>query len=158
MNLIQTVITEIRTIRAEHRIPPRKKMILWINTHGESGKEIVTQCRRYIEDLAGISNIEFSESFDPNAKVLKGLAGRWELALPLEEDSLDLSQEKHRLERELNKVDQEIEKINSRLDNKNFVNKAPADVVEENKKRLRDYLNRRKKIQKSLGVLNAAGD
>lgn len=158
MNLIQTVITEIRTIRAEHRIPPRKKMILWINTHGESGKEIVTQYHQYIEDLAGISKIEFSESFDPNAKVLRGLAGLWELALPLEEDSLDLSQEKHRLERELNKVDQEIEKINSRLENINFVNKAPADVVEENKKRLSDYLNRRKKIQKSLGVLNAAGD
>jgi len=104
----------------------------------------------YIKDLAGISNIEFHERFDSPKKLLKGVAGLWELALPLEEDTLDIDQERQRLERELNKVDQEIGKINMRLENKNFINKAPADVVEENKKRLKGYQEKRKKIKKSI--------
>ncbi|MBN2244491.1 MAG: valine--tRNA ligase [Candidatus Aminicenantes bacterium] len=150
MNLIQTIITEIRTVRAENRIPPRKRMVLWINSHGESGKEIVIRHRKYIEDLAGISGIEFSGEFDPKVKVLKGIAGSWELALPLEENAVNLDQEKQRLKKELDKVDQEIEKINQRLENENFISKAPAEVVETNRKRLEDYQERRIKIHKSL--------
>jgi valyl-tRNA synthetase len=63
---------------------------------------------------------------------------------------VDLDKEKLRLEKELAKIEAEMEKIETRLGNDAFVEKAPKEVVEETKTRLRELQDRNKRIGENL--------
>jgi len=47
-----------------------------------------------------------------------------------------------------------VKKIESKLNNQGFVSKAPAEVIEENKRRLEVEIERRDKIETALNRLN----
>ena len=68
-------------------------------------------------------------------KALAGVTGELEVVLPIE-GLIDIASLRSRLEKDLNKAEQEIESLSGRLANKNFVNKAPKEVVEECKANL----------------------
>jgi valyl-tRNA synthetase len=55
-------------------------------------------------------------------------------ALPLG-DVIDLAKERARLEKELQRAQAEIGKIDAKLDNADFMARAPDDVVEEQRER-----------------------
>jgi valyl-tRNA synthetase len=155
MGHLQKAIVEIRTIRAENKIPPKKKVDLRVKVKEEvkvSDKveiEILNQHKSHIQALANIRDIEFVDDFPPGRKLLKGVVGSWEMAISLE-DILDLEQEKKRLEREISKVSSDIEKLESRLKNKNFIGRAPENVVQETKERLKSLQDRKLKLEESL--------
>ena len=63
-------------------------------------------------------------------KALAGVSGELEVVLPVE-GLIDIDSLRSRLEKDLNKAQKEIESLSGRLANKNFVDKAPKEVVEE---------------------------
>jgi len=155
MGLLQKAIVEVRTIRAENKIPPKKKVDLQVKAKEEvkaSDKvemEIINRHKSNIQTLANIRDIEFVDDFPPGRRLLMGVVGSWEMAISLE-GVLDLEQEKKRLEREISKVSSDIEKLESRLKNKNFIDRAPENVVQETKQRLKSLQNRKIKLEESL--------
>ena len=68
-------------------------------------------------------------------------------------DIIDFRKETERLEKKLDKITNEIAKINSKLNNKNFIENAPNEVIEEQKDRLISYENTIKKIQDAKNKL-----
>ena len=152
MALLQEVIVETRTIRTENRIPPKKKIELWVKTAGGAETQALADHARLIQTLAGISRIEFVASFPAGKRILKGVSGPFELAMPLDE-AADLAQEKERLEKELQKIREDIDRLEGKLGNADFVSRAPAAVVEENRARLGRLRSRRDKVEKNLAHL-----
>jgi len=156
MKFLQEAIVGIRTIRAENRIPPKKKVDLYVKVKDERkvGKkteaEIIRHNKEYIQALANIRQVEILDHFPQQKKFLKGIAGSWEIAIPIEEGVFNLNQEKQRLEKELSKIMLEIEKIESRLKNTNFLNRAPKEVIKETKGKLRDLRDKKTKLEESL--------
>jgi valyl-tRNA synthetase len=66
-------------------------------------------------------------------------------------------EERRRLERELEKLEGEIAAAETRLSNEAFLAKAPPAVVEGNRARLAELVDRRRGLQAGLGA-GAAGD
>jgi valyl-tRNA synthetase len=66
---------------------------------------------------------------------------------------VDLDAEKQRLTREIAKLDEELETVRKKLANENFVNRAPAAVVEEHRKRETDFLGRLEQLRDRLGSM-----
>jgi len=157
MRFLQEAIVGIRTIRAENRIPPKKKVDLYVKVKDERkvGKkteaEIIRHTKEYIQTLANIRQVEILDHFPRQKKLLKGIAGSWEIAIPIEEGVFNLNQEKQRLEKELSKIILDIEKIETRLKNTNFINRAPKEVIKETKGKLRDLQDKKTKLEESLG-------
>jgi valyl-tRNA synthetase len=149
MALLQKAIIEVRTIRAENRIPPRAKVELWMKVKDEEEKSMIETHQIYFQTLANVRNIEFVDQFPPEKKLLKGVIGSWEVAVSLE-GVLDLEQEKKRLEREVSKLLLDTEKLENRLKNKNFIDRAPENVVQESKEKLKSLQNRKAKLEESL--------
>jgi valyl-tRNA synthetase len=112
--------------------------------------ENIRHNKEYIQALANIRQVEILDHFPQQKKFLKGIAGSWEIAIPIEEGVFNLNQEKQRLEKELSKIMLEIEKIESRLKNTNFLNRAPKEVVKETKGNLRDLRDKKTKTEESL--------
>ncbi len=156
MRFLQEAIVGIRTIRAENRIPPKKKVDLYVKVKDERkvGKkaeaEIIRHTKEYIQTLANIGHVEILDHFPQQKKLLKGIAGSWEIAIPIEEGVFNLNQEKQRLEKELSKIKLGIEKIATRLKNTNFLDRAPKDVIKEAKGKLRDLQGKKIKLEESL--------
>jgi valyl-tRNA synthetase len=156
MRFLQEAIVGIRTIRAENRIPPKKKVDLLVRVKDERkvGKkaeaEIIRHTMEYIQTLANIRQVEILEHFPKEKKLLKGIAGSWEIAIPIEEGVFNLEQEKQRLEKELSKIELDIEKIETRFNNTNFLNRAPKEVIKEAKGKLRDLQGKKTKLEESL--------
>ncbi len=76
-----------------------------------------------------------------------------ELYLPLE-GLIDPAAEKNRLEKELAKIDTEIGRVKQKLDQPAFVQKVPANVLQEHQQRLADWLGKREKLQRAMDLLS----
>jgi valyl-tRNA synthetase len=149
MRLLQGLVVEVRTIRAENKIPPQKKIEIWLHSPGEKEKGLIPDIRTYILTLANGTDVRLLDQFPAEKRLLKGVAAGWEVAIPLE-GAHDLEVEIARLEKENKKIQAEIEKVEGRLKNKDFVERAPQSVIEEARQNLAELLHKKSKLEKNL--------
>ncbi len=76
-------------------------------------------------------------------------------ALPLA-GIIDINAEKARLEKEIDKCVKEIEGIDKKMSNPNFVDKAPVEIVEENRERRLAFSERQDKLAAALKQISQA--
>ena len=100
--------------------------------------------------LARLGDVEAVENFGKGTA--RGTVDGVDIGLPLA-DILDLDAERARLQKTMASVEDEISKISRKLDNPGFVAKAPAAVVEENRRRLDEENTRRSAIEAALARL-----
>jgi len=155
MKWLQDLIVEVRTIRAENKIPPKKKIALWLRSSNKEELEAVRSYSDSIEFMTNVHQIDVLEEFDTTKRFLKGVSGSLEIGIPLEEGLVDLEQERVRLEREIKKLDLDIEKMENRQKNKDFIQRAPGEVVQKNQEDLRTFNTRREKLAKNLDHLRS---
>jgi valyl-tRNA synthetase len=62
--------------------------------------------------------------------------------------------ERERLDKEITKIEAELTTVDAKLKNKSFVERAPADVVEEHRRRLRDFSAQLTKLKQARAALN----
>ncbi|MBS3819347.1 valine--tRNA ligase [bacterium] len=153
MKLLQDVITEVRTIRAENRIHPHKRVPLWIKVKEKGHEESLLHHQVYIIALANIRELKIKEDFPQEKKLLRGVTPAYELAVPVEEGMIDFEKEKQRLRKELAKVQEEMDKIKVRLQDDSFLQKAPKNVIEETQKRMDSLKDQKEKLRKNLDQL-----
>lgn len=153
MTQLQELITTVRTIKAENTIPLKKKVSIWVKIAHPQDKILLETNREEIFHLAQLKEMHLVEEFPASSKFLKGLAGKWEVGLLVEEGLIDLTREVARLERELKKVQDDIAKLSARLRLKSFVEKAPQEVVAETKTRLAELQQKEMKTREHLQAL-----
>ncbi len=152
MHLLQDIIVEIRTIRAESKIPPQRKIDIWLKAPGDVEKKFIPEIEALILALANGTRIELVDHFPTDKVLLKGVAGAWEVAIPLA-GVIDLKAERIRLEREIKKARAEIEKLEARLQKKEYLERAPQRVIEEAKSNLLEFREKKARFEESLARL-----
>jgi valyl-tRNA synthetase len=103
--------------------------------------------------LARVSGNIFSEKVRPGSAQI--IVGGEIVALPLQ-GLIDLAAERVRLAKEMQKADADIARVDAKLDNANFVARAPEEVVEEEKEKRAEALARKAKIAEALERLKGA--
>jgi valyl-tRNA synthetase len=138
MGLVMDAIKAVRNIKAEMNVPPSKKIKI-IFVAGESEREILKDGTKFIERLAGASEIiiQADRAGVPDNAVTAVVSGA-EIFVPLE-DLVDIAKELERLGKEKENLEKELERVNSKLSNEGFVSKAPAKVVEEERAKKAKY-------------------
>jgi valyl-tRNA synthetase len=92
--------------------------------------------------LARAGEVSISEKLEaPRASARAVLAGGAELAVPLE-GLIDFEQERQRLKKEQEKLQAESSKVEGQLSNPQFVERAPAEKVDELRARVEDIAQR----------------
>jgi len=139
-----------RNLRAEVRIPSNKKVRFFLKPQPEWAGEVSDTFGRLINAEA--------VSVDPNYQPAHGeprvLTPLGELYLPLE-GLVDIAAEVDRITKEIAKVEVELATVQKKLSNENFVQNAPAAVVEEHRRRETDWtekLLQLQKMQQAFGV------
>ena len=77
---------------------------------------------------------------------------KMELFIPLE-GLIDLDKERHRLSNEIDRLQHRQSKILAKLQNDNFMKKAPNEVVKNEKKKLSDMTSTLEKLQQNYEML-----
>ncbi len=128
--LVQQVIGAVRQIRAEYGVQPGQPVRLWVSErHPALVAELGT-----VERLAKVSAVRFGEApSEPGAHAV--LDGGAAVFVPLG-GALDLEKECNRLGGEEAHLRQLVEGQRRKLDNSQFVSRAPAAVVEGERQKL----------------------
>jgi valyl-tRNA synthetase len=63
---------------------------------------------------------------------------------------IDKKLELARLEKEIDRLEAEIHKASGKLENKNFINKAPEEVISQEKERLLEFTQLNEKVKAQL--------
>ncbi|HOQ07048.1 MAG TPA: valine--tRNA ligase [Clostridiales bacterium] len=145
MELVMDSIKAVRNIKAEMNVPPAKKIKI-IFVAGESERGILKDGTKFIERLAGASEIliQADRTGVPDNAVTAVVPGT-EIFVPLE-DLVDIAKELERLEKEKENLEKELERVNGKLSNEGFVSKAPAKVVEEERAKKAKYSEMYEKV------------
>jgi valyl-tRNA synthetase len=69
---------------------------------------------------------------------------------------IDVAAERARLEKEMQKADADITRVDAKLNNPNFMARAPEEVVEEEKEKREEAVARKAKIVEALERLKGA--
>jgi valyl-tRNA synthetase len=147
------LISRVRNIRSEMNIKPSETVPVLVGAPDESVRAVFAAGAPQIARLVRASEVLVQPSINgPRASARAVLAGGAEVAVPLE-GLIDFTQERARLRKEQEKLQAEAAKLEGQLANRNFVERAPAEKVEELRQRLADIAQRTGALQQTLEAL-----
>jgi len=132
---LKAFILGIRKIRAERDIDPRKSLVVKIKGGSKQEQTWLNENSHYLKNIGRIESIETIDE-EPDDAVI-ALAGEMTLLVPLA-DLIDPETELVKLEKELEKLRKNSDSIAKNLENKNFVDRAPAEVVKKEKEKFEE--------------------
>ena len=149
MDKIMTAIKAVRNRRAEMNVAPSKKAKVYIETvFADTFKDGAVFFKR----LASASEVEIGPSFENMDDAVSIITDSARIYIPLDE-LVDFKAELERLNKEKAAVQKDLDFVNNKLNNKNFVDKAPAAVVEGQRKAQAAYLEKIKMLDESIAKL-----
>ena len=149
---LKTIITGIRNVRAEMNVHPSKKSKLIFIT-AKYG-EVIKESAGFLKKLGFADEIEErNERINIPRNAVNVVSKEMEVFMPFE-DLVDIKEEIARLEKEKSKILIEKEKTDKMLSNPGFVEKAPAQKVEEEKQKQAKFNEMIKSIEERIEKLN----
>ena len=142
------LVSRGRNLRRELNIPANKKVRFILKVK----EPLPSPEANVIKLLLNAEALEVDPNFAPKKGTPSTLTDLGELFLP-REGLGDVEAEKARLKKELAKIDAEIEKVKSKLNNPDFVQKVPPNVLDEHRKRLAEWQAKRQQVESSLDSL-----
>jgi valyl-tRNA synthetase len=134
---VQQFILGVRRIKGEMNIPPGKPLPVLVANASARDREWIDLARPYLDFLARTESITVLDDEADAPESAIALVGKMKLLIPLA-GLIDKDAELARLDKEIGKLRVDIERIDKKLANPNFVDRAPAAVVQKERDRLND--------------------
>ena len=147
MKEVMNVVRSVRALRKDMNVPQNKRTALYVKP-APGRDRLIANSAKYIEKLScGSSLTVVSEKpADKCASLITPIA---EVFIPMGE-LVDAEAEIKRLEKELENVESEILRAEGKLNNRGFVEKAPAKLIEAEKEKLEKYVALKKKLTETI--------
>ena len=137
------LIGAVRSLRAEMNLPAGAKLTVFLKDANDAS---CAHLKSFNNIICSLARLEKLECFAPEAEGSKDMAV---ILLPLK-GVVDFAAEKERLQKEIAALDKNLEGYARKLGNPSFVERAPAAVVEEEKRRQSEALENKAKLQEAL--------
>ena len=149
VNELKALVDACRALRGEMEISPAQRVPLVISGDEARLQELAPA----LKALARLADVEIVTKFatDKNASAAPvQVVGDYRLMLKIE---VDLAAERERLSKEIARLENEIGKANGKLSNAGFVERAPANVVAQERERLSGFAGTLEKVKFQLASL-----
>ena len=152
METLKELIRSVRNIRAEVNTPLSKKITLLIHTSDAEIDQFLKENINYIERFCNPEELVIANQIDAPELAMSAILTGATIYLPLA-DLINIDEEIERLTKELAKWTQEVKRVQGKLANERFVANAPAAVVEEEREKEKDYLEKQKSTSDRIAQL-----
>ena len=151
MDWLIAFVISVRQIRSEMNISPKTKISVLLQDASNEDLDLVKESKIYITNLAGIAEIKSVDEKPPIAAIalLRGM----KILVPLE-GIIDIEFERERCEKKLNRIKKELNSMKNKLRNKEFISKAPKDVVENIRSQSENIAQDKIKIEEQIKMLH----
>ena len=153
MAYVQDVIRAVRTIRGEMNVPHGKKADLFIHEEDAGRAALLRENSAYFENLAAVRKLVVGPEVQKPPQSASAVVDGTEIYLPLE-GLIDIAVEKARLEKEISRLEAQLEKLNLKLTNRNFLERAPKEVVEKERAKKAQFEENLEKLRRNLESLS----
>jgi len=142
-DLVREKVNAVRQIRSDYSIPPGKPVEVFISDDAESAWVVSQLMRAQIKDGLVPDGVAAAHAIISNGS---------EIAVPLE-GLVDVPKECAKLRTELTQLDAQLSGLSERLQNKGFTSRAPANVVEAERKKEQEWIKRREQLAEKVIAL-----
>ena len=149
---IKELISSLRNIRAEAGISPAKPAKVVIKSSDESELNTIKENYFFITKLGNLESIECGKNMEKPAQSGFRVTGNSEVYMILT-GLLDIEAEVKKLKAQLDKVAVELEKMNAKLSNEKFTSKAPAHILERDRRIQKEYQDKFDKLSENIKEL-----
>ncbi|WP_102026871.1 valine--tRNA ligase [Salirhabdus sp. Marseille-P4669] len=146
MKRLVEIIRAVRNIRAEVNTPMSKAIPMIVKARDLEVKSALTENRHYLERFCNPSELTIDTDITTPEKAMSAVITGVELYLPLE-GLINKEEELQRLQKEWDKWNAEVQLVQKKLANEKFVNNAPEAIVQKEREKEQDYLEKRSKVE-----------
>jgi valyl-tRNA synthetase len=147
------LVTAVRSVRSEMNVPAAAQIPLVLVAASDAVQQRAERWAEFINRLARLSRLSFAANAPREAVqiVVRGETA----ALPLT-GVIDIAAERARLQKEMAKADADIARVDAKLNNADFISRAPEEVIDGEREKREDAAARRNKIAQALARLKVA--
>ncbi|MGB3560395.1 MAG: class I tRNA ligase family protein, partial [Geitlerinemataceae cyanobacterium] len=128
--LLMGTIRTLRNLRAEVEIKPGAKIGAILQSQSDRERQILADGKSYIQTLAKIETLTLTSTVESElTQTIAGVMGTVQVLIPLA-GVIDVPAVRAKIEKRLAKVEADVKTLSGRLNNPNFADKAPADIVQ----------------------------
>ncbi|NIP47824.1 MAG: valine--tRNA ligase [Gammaproteobacteria bacterium] len=132
---VKGFVLAVRRVRGEQNIQPSRRVPVILDNACPRDRDMLAACRHYLDALAGLESVRVLEQGETAPKSAVGLLGDMKILIPLA-GLIDTEAEAARLAREIEKHARDLGRSEQKLANRNFVDRAPAEVVDKERTRV----------------------
>ena len=149
MELVMEVIRGIRNIRGEVEVAPSREIAVILDCGSEESLHILKRNEGYVMSLARLSDLAMGRSPERPADAAVQVAADVQIVIPLK-GLVNVEEEEKRLLKELGKVEKDIDFLGKKLNNQEFIGRAPAAVVAKEREKLDEFTNKKQVLLENL--------
>jgi valyl-tRNA synthetase len=155
IGLVQGLIYEIRNIRGEMNISPSKNVEIWLRCPEAVQQDLLRGHQENILVLTRGSSLTFLGVLQgPPDTAVSGVYQGIEIFIPLK-DILQFDEELKRLDKEIQKARKDWQQTDKKLSNEDFLQKAPAEVIQKEKEKVQVLGKKMEKLEGHVKRLKA---
>jgi valyl-tRNA synthetase len=153
-NLLCETIRTIRNLRATAEIKPGLLAPVILQSENAQERQTLQAGENYLKSLGKIETLTLTPKLEQQpSQAIAGVTGTIQILIPLS-GIVDIAALRGKLEKRLLKLDKEIQSLGDRLENPNFINKAPAELIEKVKADLAEAQKQQEILRDRLERLN----
>ena len=133
-------------------VPPNKLCNMVVHCN-DMQKSILNSHSLIIKSLAKIDNIEMTKDSKKPLQSATAIVDNMEVFIPLH-GIIDFDLEKDRLQKRINELEMHLANVSKKLDNKDFLNRAPKNVISREKEKKENMVVELNKITKNFEMIN----
>ena len=152
--LLQDMVSGIRNVKSEYNVAPGKEIAALINLPKEMEgiADVLSDHRDYFQKLARVTDLTIGRDLEKPSASASVVVGRSEVFVPLA-GMIDLDVERGRLRKEIEQKEQFLGNVQKKLHNRQFVTKAPEEVVGRERQKERDAQEELERLKANLHEL-----
>jgi valyl-tRNA synthetase len=152
--LIQEMISGVRGIKSDYGVGLGHEIAATVSVpkRADDLADTVRQYADYFDKLASVTDLTVEPGAEKPKASASVVVGRCEVFVPLA-GMIDLEQERKRLRNEIEEKEGFLKSVEQKLNNTQFVNKAPDEVVDRERQKRKDATAELKRLRENLSDL-----
>ena len=150
MKVLIGVVSGIRNVRGEMNVPPSLFVEATVHSPDKEARELLERHRDMIVKLCKLNSLQVTPPGQRPASSATSVFGNCTIFVLLK-GVIDFELEQGRLNKEIAKIARELDGIAKKLNNENFLLKAPQEVVQKVRQKGERLEEKRNKLQEHLG-------